>query len=1517
MIEHRELNETHSQLSDAMSGINTQLCYSKNIVLSIRTTPWLFVCVLALVAAVSIGVPGIARANAGQQCTSTGGGGLGPLPSSQALCDANGAWWLSYAASLAPGNPGYDGAGYTCSNVQPTSYVLFAWDNGTPEGNSYTVPVSCAAGYSVSSQANPNADNGRCCDGVGEPINPATGNVYTSELDIASQGQGHPLEFRRFYNSADATGIDGVIGWRHSYTRSITTVYQNVGPSLAGTGGTVSPLYATLSAACTSGFSTIQSSVTAWAGATATYNNGACVLSNGTVNIGTLQIQSGAAASISSSPLEYDLIRDNGQTLRYTLQNGVINNQPGVSIRLAVTGSGFTVTDDDDNVEVYNSAGMLQSVTSRAGVVQTISYDSNGLFHEVIDSFGNSLIVTRNAQGSIGSIALSGGGTVQYGYDSVGRLSTVTNLDNTSRSYIYGNASFPNALTSIVDESGTTYSSWGYDTLERATSTQEAGGADAQSLVYNSNGSVTVTDALGAVRTFSYSRVGDINKVVSISGSQCPTCQGSAATTFDSAGWVASRTDYNGNLTCYANDPVRGLELFRVEGFAPGSTCPASLSTYTPATGTLQRKITTQWSTTWREPALITEPNRTTAFTFDGSGNVLTKTVTDLTVAPNVTRVWTYTYTGYGQVLTVKGPRTDLNGTTTYTYWTCATGTQCDQVETIQNAVGQVATYNTYNAYGQPLTITDPNGVVATLTYDARERITSSQIGTETTSYTYWPIGLLKLVTLPDSSTILFTYDGAHRLTTITDSAGNSISYTLDALGNRTAEKTYDPTNTLRRTHTRVFNTLSQLYQDINAAGTAAVTTTLGYDAQGNQTSIDAPLSRNTAKTFDALNRLSQITDPNSGITLLGYDANDNLASVKDPRSLTTTYSHNGFGDLAQLVSPDTGTTTNTFDSGGNLKTSADARSAVATYSYDALNRMTQQAYTDETINFTYDAGTNGKGRLTGASDANHTLSWAYDTHGRVMGKGQIVAGVTKSVGYSYTNGDLVTLVTPSGQTVTYSYTNRRVTSISVNSTTVLSGVTYDPFGPATGWTWGNSSTVSRTYDQDGDPSQIVTAGVTDGYTVDNAQRITGLSDSGLASNSFTFGYDLLDRATSGSSSALTRGYTYDANSNMLTETGTVAYTASITSTNNQIGSTTGVVVRTYGYDAAGNTTGYGSNSYSFNQRGRMSSATVSGGTTNYVYNALGQLIEKSGNGATVLLMYDESGHILGEYTGTGALIQETIWMRDTPVATLQPNGSSISIYYVHTDHLGTPRKITRPSDNSLMWRWDPDTYGSVAPNTNPAGLGTFIYNLRFPGQYYLPESGLFYNGRRTYDPQTGRYIESDSLGLFGGSYSTYGYTNGNPLMRIDPFGLAGGPPEADETEEQREETEPENLVRVSETARVLSEIRELDPGYGLARLPGRLSERDLEVLEAHLRDLKEEARCRLPPPSKQIKRISDSLIQAMKKQGVDPHDLKPNSKYDIFVDGNGDLVVFPKSGSGPGDPTGYNIRDFLGGGKP
>jgi RHS repeat-associated protein len=1062
--------------------------------------------------------------------------------------------------------------------------------------------------------------------------------------------------------------------------------------------------------------------------------------------------------------------RDDGQILSFDNDQGTGAVWEGdadvvvkVTTQFDIHGNilSHTLTDENDAIETYNATGQLTSVKNRAGVTQIIGYDASSRLSTVTDSFGRSISLGYNGAGQIATMTDPAGNSYQYTYDASGNLSTVTNPDLTVRTYVYNESSntsganLPHALTGIVDENASRFATFQYDATGRGISSQHAGGAELTSITYNADGSASVTDAAGGSRTYSFRNIWFVGHLASVTGNPCVNCGIAASYTYDANGNLGSVVDSNGNRTGYSfSTDGRNLETQRTEAQGTG----------------IFRTHQTQWHPSFRLPTqIILSGLNQTNFTYDANGNVLTKSITDTTVTPNIARTWTYTYDSYGRVLTADGPRTDVSDATTLVYYTCSTGFQCGQIHTITDALGHTTTFNSYNAHGQPLTITDSNGIVATLTYDLRSRLTTKQVGTETTSYSYYPTGLLEQVMQPDGSYALFTYDAAHRLTQISDGLGNSIQYTLDAMGNRTAEKSYDPASVLQRTHTRVINGLNEVYQEINAAGTAVVTTTLSYDSNGNMTGSASPLSRNTANQYDALNRVSQITDPNSGVTRFSYDGNDQTSSVVDPRFLTTTYSHNGFGDLTKVVSPDTGTATSTYDSGGNLKTTTDARSALATYSYDALNRVTQVAYSDQTINFSYDAGTNGVGRLSGASDANHSLSWSYDALGRVTGKGQVNGAIVQSVGYGYANGNVVSLVTPSGQTVTYTYSNHRVSSVAVNGTTILSSVTYDPFGPVTGWTWGNATTVTRTFDQDGNPLQIATAATTNGYTVDNASRIIGLSDSTLASNSFTFGYDLLDRVTSGNSTAISRGYTYDANSNRLTTTGTLASTETISASNNRLNSMSGGIVRTYAYDAAGNTTGFAGQSFSFNQRGRMSSMTNSGGTTNYLYNALGQLILKTGNGGTTLLMYDEAGHILGEYTASGALIQETIWMGDLPVATIQPNGASVAIYYVHTDHLGTPRKITNPSGNTVVWRWDPDTFGSVGPS-----IATISYNLRFPGQYYLLESGLHYNYLRDYDPQTGRYIESDPVGLHGGN-NTFAYANGSPIYWSDRFGLKPG----------------------------------------------------------------------------------------------------------------------------------------------
>jgi uncharacterized protein RhaS with RHS repeats len=79
----------------------------------------------------------------------------------------------------------------------------------------------------------------------------------------------------------------------------------------------------------------------------------------------------------------------------------------------------------------------------------------------------------------------------------------------------------------------------------------------------------------------------------------------------------------------------------------------------------------------------------------------------------------------------------------------------------------------------------------------------------------------------------------------------------------------------------------------------------------------------------------------------------------------------------------------------------------------------------------------------------------------------------------------------------------------------------------------------------------------------------------------------------------------------------------------------------------------------------------------------------------------------------------------------------------VFTDHLDTPRVITRAADNPMVWRWaQADPFGVTQPNENPSGLGNFKYKPRFPGQLFDAETGLHYNYFRHYDPRTGTYTQ-------------------------------------------------------------------------------------------------------------------------------------------------------------------------------
>ena len=127
-----------------------------------------------------------------------------------------------------------------------------------------------------------------------------------------------------------------------------------------------------------------------------------------------------------------------------------------------------------------------------------------------------------------------------------------------------------------------------------------------------------------------------------------------------------------------------------------------------------------------------------------------------------------------------------------------------------------------------------------------------------------------------------------------------------------------------------------------------------------------------------------------------------------------------------------------------------------------------------------------------------------------------------------------------------------------------------------------------------------------------------------------------------------------------------------------------------------------------------------------------------------------------------GALEGETV---ADAIRFVSAGTSAPGIHYVHADHLGSPQKMT-DANQALVWDAVYTPFGQVHSIT-----GTATNNQRFPGQYADTETGFNYNYFRDYDPTTGRYVQSDPIGLLGG-YNRYAYVFGNPVSRFDFYGL-------------------------------------------------------------------------------------------------------------------------------------------------
>lgn len=1055
---------------------------------------------------------------------------------------------------------------------------------------------------------------------------------------------------------------------------------------------------------------------------------------------------------------------ETGWTAQYQKNGALIND-----------GTGYRYTSQSGTLYQFDAQGRLTSKTYRNGQSHSVSYPSSN--HAIItDSFNRSIELffedipqsLTSSSRIITKLVDPAGNEYRYEHDNAGYISKVIYpdetpsdwTDNPYKEYLYEDRTDTKVLIGIMDENGERYATYDYDAKNRAVLSEHAGGAIKTTIDYLDSTAVDQSlvrfyrdDVNYREAVYHHALLNGSDKVTKLEQLPCLGCTvGDYTYDYDANGFLSQATSPEGDITQFTYN-LRGLLESRTDAFGTAD----------------QRTVTTTWHSQYKLPLTVDQPQRLTTYSYDANGNMLSRSVKDK--ATNETRSVSYTYNSVGQVLTVDGPRTDVSDITNYEYDASGNLTK------VTNALGHATFITSHDAHGKPLSVTDPNGTVTTLTYHPRGWLTSITTDGATTSYDYDNAGQLISVTMANGIVLNYEYDAAHRLVAIADANGNRIEYTLDNYGNRTRTEIKDTGGVIQSYAEQVFNDLGQLKQTLGANNQV---NDFDYDAEGKPVQSEDALDNPTSQQFDALDRLQKVVDPALGETAFDYDNQDRLTSVTDATGKTTSYQYNAFGDLLSMTSPDTGTSTMTYDSAGNVLTATDARNITATYSYDALNRVTSIDYpgTGEDITFTYDDTANGStssqehgvGRLTQVTDESGSTSYEYDGKGQLIGETRIINSLSFTTGYDYDAAGLITQVTyPSSRTVDYQRNNlgqviAATTTANGQTQTLANNISYLPFGPLTNLTYGNGKVLTQSFDQDYRLTSKHTTGLQQldyGYTLRN--NINSISDLMDSTKDQAFSYDALGRLTDASGDYGTQSYTFDGIGNRLSKTQdgvTENYTYS--STDHQLQS---VGSTNLTYDAIGNTLTKGDLTFTYNQAGRLVTASKTGMNASYSYNAQGQRVKKvvddGTSSVTTLYHYDQGGQLIAETDGQGNLFKEYLYLDGQRLATID-NGA---LYYIHTDHLGSPLALT-DSNGTVQWKGSYDPYGNVTVEVN-----NIDQKQRSPGQYSDDETGLHYNYFRDYDPEIGRYIQSDPVGLDDGP-NTYLYSSANPINRYDPNGL-------------------------------------------------------------------------------------------------------------------------------------------------